>query len=103
MLQPEYPMRTKLQFYQQVEPVAPAFEIDMDNTRGGRRLPSSSLDSLGPDHFLPESNGIPSTSTLFVFWIFGLVVWSIMFMGPSQGGKGYGKARKKAGQIYKDV
>jgi len=100
--QPEFPMRTKLEYYRQVEQVIPLYDVDLGDN--GRKLPGAPSDSRG-DPFDPDQNSnLPSSLTLFVFWVFGLIVWYVMFMGPSKGGKSQnGSSRKKTGHLYKDV
>lgn len=101
--QPEFPMRTKLQYYRQVEQTVPLYDVNVGGN-GDRKLPGVASDYHG-DHFDPDQNiNMPSGSTLFVLWIFGLLVWYVMFMGPSNGGKSNGaSSRKKTGHLYKDV
>jgi len=108
--QPEYPLRTKLQYYQQVEQTVPRYDIVSEGgaaSGGERKLPSSHFhgsDHFGPDH---TATGMPSAITLFVFWVFGLVVWCIMFVGPySPKSRSRTIARKKSPNspnVYKDV
>jgi hypothetical protein len=105
--QPEYPLRTKLVYYQQVAQSLPFYEIESESNAGSveRQLPVS--DRHGPDGFgegVDSTGSIPSISVLFVFWVFGLLVWYIMFMpalgGPKSRG---GVTRKKSSNLAKDV
>ena len=106
--QPEYPLRTKLQYYQQVEQAMPLYDNGLvagDTARSS----ASGVDHFGPDRTAAAA-GMPSAGTLFVFWVFGLVVWYIMFMGPgaAASNKAGGRparspARKKGSNVYKDV
>lgn len=102
--QPEYPLRTKLLYYQQVSQSLPLFEIESDSHAAGgsseRKLPVSEL-LHGPDGFDTASN-IPSIGSLAVFWVFGLIVWCIIFM-PIGSQNARGLTRKKSDNLYKDV
>lgn len=103
--QPEYPLRTKLLYYRQVQSL-PLYEIDLESdiSSFGRKLPASDLH--GPDGFasgVDATSNIPSVGLLLVFWVFGLLVWCIMFM-PTSLLKGPATAtRKKSSNLYKDV
>lgn len=106
--QPEYPLRSKLQYYRQVEQAIPLYDVGSEGdynaaASGDRKLGFHRSDRFGPDH---AATNMPSAATLFVFWVFGLVVWYIMFMGPSKGASHASRPRaprKKSSNVYKDV
>jgi hypothetical protein len=101
--QPEYPMRTKLTFYEQVKESMPALDLDIAETTGRLGVTGSSGDVRLPSaiHSIENERGsLPSATMLFVFWAFGLVVWCLLFMNPSANSAVRPK-RKTA--TYKDV
>ena len=82
--QPEYPKRTQLVFYEQVVEADAAVEIP--NVQ------------VVPDSFHEDPHTkFPPLSLLFVLWVFGLVVWCIMFAPSSK------TSRKRKQRIAKDV
>lgn len=104
--QPEYPLRTKLVFYKQAEKAAPRLKIELqgDNAKIKQvtaRHVAATLDGLPP---MVESP-LPTTSTLFILWVFGLMVWCVMYMNPLGGSTSSGgprKSKKKKSSV-KDV
>lgn len=108
--QPEYSLRTNLVYYQQVEEALPLYEIG-DAAGTDRRLPAfhNNPDGFAADATTTTSN-MPPISVLIIFWVFGLLVWYIMFMLPYN--KGGGSAnnkhasaarRKKSSHLDKNV
>lgn len=100
--QPEYPLRTDMVYYEQVED---AFPLIADSAIAhSRSLPESTL-LHGADGFdVATQSNMPPVSILFLFWVFGLIVWYLMFMAP-KGGKARSstRPRKKAVSGAKEV
>jgi hypothetical protein len=101
--QPEYPRRTKLLYYQQVQQFQPLFEVDTESAE--RELPAVvTTDGHEIDRFDAASG--PSVGVFFVFWIFGLLVWYMLF-APNAFAAGTKPRRttshKKGTHQYKDV
>jgi hypothetical protein len=89
--QPEFPLRTQLTFYEQLEQPAEQVGAPLEPVH----------QALKQD--VGGSNEMP-LATLLLLWIFGLVVWCVVFV--NQGGGGFKPAKrstkKKAGG-YKDT
>lgn len=92
--QPEYPLRTNLIYYH----------------------PSLSSNSLllldenddGNDRIITTDSNSPSSGTLFLLWMVGLVVWYMVFMIRSVGNENKQHARvsdlrRKPSDLYKEV
>ncbi|GKY93218.1 hypothetical protein MPSEU_000289600 [Mayamaea pseudoterrestris] len=100
--QPEFPLRTKLIFYEQLP-----MNIVAGNTKSGGAVVGRALDSVQRVDSFQRMDGIeqpnlPPFSTLIVLWIFGMIVWCVVFM--SQGNvNGSGTPRKKKQMMSKDV
>ena len=93
--QPEFPLRTELTFYEQIE--QPASNLDVVMNR-------DSIPAVGQQQAEP-SNETP-VLTLFSLWIFGLIVWCVVFV--NQGGAGGIRKPKKRSKVggssgYKNV
>jgi hypothetical protein len=99
--QPEYPLRTKLVYYQQVSEPVLLIDASSGNARNGRALPASQVDAFDA-HSDPTQN-MPPASVLFIFWAFGLIVWFLMFMSPSSSNSNGRGIHKKSSNVYKDV
>lgn len=111
--QPEYPLRTNLIFYRQVDKIMmPKIRVAMDKqgnaeVREGlrRRMPAGAADSANIE--FEQQPTLPSFSLLFVFWIFGLIVWCAMFTNSSfvvaSAAKKKGKKKKKKTSMAKDA
>ena len=101
--QPEYPMRTKPIFYEQVVQNAPV-KIAVDLKAGDvvkRNLDSHHhIDSFQRMDGVEQPN-LPPFSTLLILWVFGMIVWCVMFMNP--GASGTGSPKKKKQRMAKDV
>ena len=103
--QPEYPLRTELKFAHQ-----PTYDLPSD-------LDQAALG--GSDfghHHHPTSvtrsplSRLPSASLLFLLWVFGLVLWCLLFLNNPPSGdvsskvRAPRKAKKPAKKrVYKDV
>jgi hypothetical protein len=112
--QPEYPLRTKLVYYQQV--TQPFYEIEDGDVAAAaatldRRLPLIRNSDGFADNSLATTTNMPPISVLLVFWLFGLLVWYIMFMLPYNNGGGssgsynrhHARGRKKSPHLHKNV
>lgn len=94
--QPKFPLRTELTFYEEIEqPVGlqivlgqdPVMERKVQVVRGN------------------DGNEFP-VFTIFILWVFGLVVWCALFVHQGGGTKQTKKRRKKKGSAsdtFKDV
>jgi hypothetical protein len=101
--QPEYPRRTKLIFYEQVTESMPALDLDIAATTERLSVTGSHGDSglRPPLHSIEnDRSSIPSATLLFVLWLFGLIVWCLLFMNPSANSAS--RPRRKTA-TYKDV
>lgn len=84
--QPEFPLRTELTFYQEIDqPVGLQIDLGQDPI-----LEKTSTAVL--DHEATDANDLP-VFTIFTLWMFGLVVWCVIFV--HQGGTVQKKKRKK--------
>lgn len=100
--QPEYPLRTDMIYYEQIEDADPLI-ADTAMARY-RALPEATL-VHGPDGFdVATQSNMPPVGVLFLFWVFGLIVWYLLFMTP-KGGKTRSspRSRKKAVSGAKEV
>jgi hypothetical protein len=103
--QPEFPLRTKPIFYEQVIQEMPRNNVAVDMKAG--QLVGRSLDSAHHVDSFQRMDGVeqpnlPPISTLLVLWIFGMIVWCVVFM-KSPGGGSNGPPKKKKQMMYKDV
>jgi hypothetical protein len=106
--QPEYPLRTEMLYYDQVPEDSP-FVIDINNNealaRSQRGLrPDTTTGSMtllhGPDGFdVVAHSNMPPFGVLVMFWIFGLVVWYLVFMAAPAGASGLGKTRSASSAV----
>ena len=90
--QPEYPMRTDLKFYKQVEQIMEPplnFELDADQDI------VSNKDSAATAEKYP----FPPASTMLTLWFMGLALWCVFFMNSA----GRKSRRKKGGGGFKNV
>lgn len=82
--QPEYPLRTKNVFYQQIENGIPMPKLKIDLSGGTAEIRDerhmAEAAPASPDEMLASS--LPPFSLIIVLWVFGLVVWCAMFMNP---------------------
>lgn len=99
--QPEYPLRTQLKFVHQ-----PTYDLP----------PNLDQPALGESDFVhhPASvarsplSKLPSASLLFLLWVFGLVLWCLLFLNnpPSEFStkkRSPRKAKPAKKRVYKDV
>jgi hypothetical protein len=99
--QPEYPLRTKLTFYEQVKESTPTLDLDIAETTERLAVTGSHGDSKRDLHSIENDRGsLPSATMLFVFWAFGLIVWCLLFKNPSANSSV--RPRRKT-TTYKDV
>jgi hypothetical protein len=98
--QPEYPLRTELIYYRQLNEESPLKRGD----KGGAARNAAEILGNDPSVFGASSDNVPSTSILFVLWIFGLFVWYVMFSMPSSSSAKPNKSRPtRAQNLHKDV
>ena len=89
--QPEFPMRTELSYYQQVEEAFPDLDVDI----GGN--------AARADHHLQKHDTLRTLSLLLVLWVFGLIVWCILYLAPTSSSASTGSSRKNKSEGFKDV
>jgi len=101
--QPEYPLRSNLKFAHQPKYDAEINSLDQAAAIGG-------LDRRGPVVRTNESplSKLPSVSLLLLLWIFGLVLWCLLFLhNPVSGDLPQKKIPRKAKpakkRVFKDV
>ena len=83
--QPEYPLRTELKYYKQVEQIiAPPLNFDFDSDPGSL----ANIDSGSSTEKYP----FPPASTMLTLWFMGLALWCVFFMNS-----GKNRRRKKMG------
>ena len=73
--QPEFPLRTNLIYYRQIEPVAePPLRFDITTKQGdtGRELLTTA-----------EKYPFPPASIMITLWFMGLALWCLFFMNSS--------------------
>jgi len=95
--QPEFPLRTELTFYEEIEqPVGIQIDLGQDPVLERKA-----------EVVRNESNELP-VFTIFTLWMFGLVVWCVIFV--HQGGGSSMKHQKKlkrkkkgSADTFKDV
>ena len=89
--QPEYPMRTELKFYEQVEQIiAPPLDFDTEA--------EAALGFKADSEATAEKYPFPPASTMLTLWFMGLALWCVFFMNSA--GK---KARRKKAAGLKNV
>jgi hypothetical protein len=72
--QPEFPLRTELTFYKEVEVEMPDLEVlvsDLHPVQQVNAAATAAVVSANP----PNQNDFPSLMSLFLLWIVGLLVW----------------------------
>jgi len=112
--QPEYPLRTNMIYYQQVDQAVSKIHVSI-NDKGdaevkerGLRNPAGLPSSAGGGEArqaldFPETPPLPSFSLLFVLWAFGLIVWCVLFMNPQKSsGSGVKKRKLKKKKFSSD-
>lgn len=101
--QPEFPLRTELTFYQEMDqPVGASLQIELGQ--------DPILEKTAAFHETPptDANDLP-VFTIFTLWMFGLVVWCVIFVhqGGSTVPQKKRKKKKTAGSssddTFKDV
>jgi len=88
--QPEFPMRTDLKFYKQVEQIIASplnFDFETDPESGSNRVLTAST----------EKYPFPPASTMLTLWFMGLALWCVFFMNSGR------KSRRKKGSGFKNV
>ena len=97
--QPEFPLRTELTYYQQVEEALPDLDVDIGGSlSGGDVSGEQNHADAFPAH---EHSVLPPFAIIFVFWIFGLIAWCAFFLGSSGSSTG-GASRKNINEDAKD-
>ena len=84
--QPEFPIRTQPIYYQQLDQILDQqeqFSADMASS------------PVTPAHTTTTFSG-PPVATLFMLWIFGLLVWCMYFINSKEG-SGMSQTRRKKG------
>jgi len=105
--QPEYPFRTNMIYYEQAEQSLPALNLDLPDTteRLAMVSPTTAASAglrTGPLHSIEsEAGSLPSATLMLTFWVFGLIVWYLLFMNPRAAAAARPKSRKQT--TYKDV
>jgi hypothetical protein len=95
--QPEYPLRTKTIFYEQVVQTTPiSRNIAAVDWREADVASNVRVDSFQRMDGIEQTN-LPPVSTLLVLWAFGMMVWCVTFRynAMSSGSGGGGTPRKK--------
>jgi hypothetical protein len=90
--QPEYPLRTALVYYEQVEVSTPSLDLDLNTTA----VDQQEQQQQGPEMFAivhEQSTSGPPLSLLFLLWVLGLIVWYALF--SSSGRRNGPSPRKK--------
>uniref|UniRef100_A0A7S1VEF1 Uncharacterized protein n=1 Tax=Grammatophora oceanica TaxID=210454 RepID=A0A7S1VEF1_9STRA len=103
--QPEFPLRTETVFYHETEqpPGIPELEIpDGAVAPKQQQLQEKSSSLRTGEVVAPPSSG-PPTVLLFVLWVFGLIVWCMVFVNTNSGGSKKPRRRRKGGTSSKDM
>lgn len=94
--QPEFPLRTELTFYEEIEqPVGIQVDLGQDPV----------LEHKAHVIHHKDSNELP-VFTIFTLWMFGLVVWCVVFVHQGGGAmqpKRRKKKKKGSSDTFKDV
>lgn len=89
--QPEYPLRTEMKYYEQVEQIIePPLNFDFDS--------ETELGMNKEDVPSAEKYPFPPASTMLTLWFMGLALWCVFFMNSA--GK---KSRRKKASGLKSV
>ena len=101
--QPEFPLRTKTIFYEQIFVKQAPRHIAVDLNAGyvHQVMRAQNVDSFQRMDGVEQPN-LPPFTTLVVLWVFGMVVWCVMFMSPGSN-NGSAKKKKIKQTMYKDV
>lgn len=106
--QPEYPLRTNLTFYE--PPLSSQSQAIGISRQGMRSEILREMDErMQAADFAADNSSSPTGIALFLFWVFGLLVWFIMFTPNSITGGDKKKhsrpnvVRRKSSDLYKDV
>ena len=81
--QPEYTYRTEFVYYQETADTTTDALAGIESERQAEPI-------------VPSNTNAPSTMTLLVLWVFGLMVWCFVFVNHGGAGKEATKRRKKA-------
>ena len=87
--QPEYPLRTNLVFYKQPEAELPKIHLDL-NKGEVQRVDAAPVKLVATDQGMPGESDYQTSHfgpTLFILWIFGLIVWCVVFTNPQVASK----------------
>jgi len=108
--QPEFPMRTNFIYYQQPDKAVPKIHVTINKEgnaevkQAERVLPGRAGGRSDVLVELDEETNLPSLSLLFVLWVFGLLVWCVMFVNSSVIAGAKKKVKKKKKQaMAKDI
>lgn len=100
--QPEYALRTELTFYEQIRESVSTLDVDIDGagaTEGGASVHGDAQPIMvGEEHVRTD---LPPLAMLLPLWMFGLVVWCVVFMNPNT--KGPARRPKRKPRNFKDV
>ena len=98
--QPEFPLRTKTVFYHEMDMPPGIPELLVKDGKDARPQVAGTANMVVPPHVESSS---PPVAILFILWVFGLIVWCMVFVNTN-GASGKPKRRRKAGSAgFKDV
>lgn len=93
--QPEFPLRTEFNFFVEQEPEPDKYMVvDGDPMPEQQALPVVNQ---------PISNNSPSFSMLLILWVFGLIVWCMLFVNNGRSSRPLRKRQTKKAGGEKDV
>jgi hypothetical protein len=112
--QPEYPLRSKLTYYEQVNNlvVSPMIALGVNENGTASELVMQydrhNVDAFGQAANTMSGNGenssLPSLSVILLLWCFGLLVWCSVFMNPIEAQAVKRKLKKKVKEAnFKEV
>lgn len=93
--QPEYPLRTEMKYYKQVEQlIVPPTNLDAVMSAGA----VDTARGLGQQAPVVQKSPFPPASTMITLWVIGLVLWCFCFLSS-----GKRAARRKKSGGFKSV
>jgi hypothetical protein len=98
--QPEYPLRTELTFYKQMDAVPLDLEVLEGDLHPGVHGEGHSAGSGNAP--LASNHNFPSATLLLVLWIFGLIGWAYYALSVHPQGRSRTRRRVEAGSNYKN-
>lgn len=100
--QPEFPMRTELEFFREIEVVMPDLEVLESDLHPVSNAGGTSAESASIPASPPTVNNYPSFATMFLLWIIGLLGWGYFALRTSSASKPSGKQKKTSRGRSKD-